>query len=117
MSGPHYMFKIVNGYVACGQVTSSNNWCELNCPTNELWVEGFMGGTPRRYPGLNWQYLDYIGNGFGEFIRQSPYPSWIVDDETVKWIAPVDYPDDQGNVYNWNENIINWEKVDGNIFL
>lgn len=41
------------------------------------------------------------------FIMPSPYPSWILKDET--WTAPIEYPLDN-KIYLWNENDQKWEK-------
>ena len=56
-----------------------------------------------------------IGDVYDEqrdaFYVVQPYPSWILDEETCIWSAPVDYPDIEGSV-RWNESIKNWELDD-----
>ena len=42
------------------------------------------------------------------FIPPKSYNSWILDEDTCKWKAPVDMPND-GNKYNWNETTQQWE--------
>ena len=42
------------------------------------------------------------------FIAPQPYPSWILNESTCLWKAPIDMPDD-GNSYIWNEENQNWE--------
>jgi len=42
------------------------------------------------------------------FVPPQPYPSWILDEETCIWEAPVSTPDN-GQMYQWNEEITNWE--------
>lgn len=44
------------------------------------------------------------------FIPPKPYTSWILNETTCLWEAPVAYPDD-GKEYVWNENITNWTEV------
>lgn len=44
------------------------------------------------------------------FIHPKPYPSWILNDETTVWEAPVPRPDD-GNGYTWNESTLSWDIV------
>ena len=44
------------------------------------------------------------------FIPKKPHNSWILNETTCLWEAPVAYPDD-GQNYNWNETIQNWELV------
>lgn len=41
------------------------------------------------------------------FIHIKPYPSWILDETTCQWDAPVEYPDD-GKDYKWNEETTSW---------
>jgi hypothetical protein len=64
-----------------------------------------LGGTPLR--------MNYAGIGFtydedrDAFIPPQPYPSWVLDEDTCLWEAPVTYPTD-GNNYYWDENSQNW---------
>lgn len=41
------------------------------------------------------------------FIPKQPYASWILNEETCNWEAPVAYPSD-GNRYIWNEDTQSW---------
>ena len=50
-------------------------------------------------------YYDEIRDAF---IPPKPYPSWILNEDTCFWDAPIPYPND-GNNYIWNEEIVNWE--------
>lgn len=68
-----------------------------------------QGGTPLR--------KNYAGIGFiydrekDAFIPPQPYPSWILDEETCLWNAPVAYPND-GKVYKWDEPTTSWVEVE-----
>jgi len=42
------------------------------------------------------------------FIPPKPFNSWILDEDTCLWEAPVAYPDD-GQMYEWNETEQQWE--------
>lgn len=59
---------------------------------------------------------NYAGIGFyfdeerDAFIPPKPFDSWVLDEETCQWGAPVPYPED-GGVYFWNEDLLNWEEV------
>ena len=44
------------------------------------------------------------------FIAPQPFSSWNLNEENCQWEAPVPYPED-GDNYTWNEELINWEKV------
>lgn len=41
------------------------------------------------------------------FINPKPYPSWVLDEDTCLWKAPVDYPTD-GKDYKWDEEKVSW---------
>ena len=44
------------------------------------------------------------------FIEPSPYPSWILNETTGKWEAPISYPND-GKGYEWNEESQIWIEI------
>jgi len=66
-------------------------------------------GTPLR--------KNFAGVGFtydkerDAFIPRKPFESWVLDEDTCLWEAPVDYPDD-GQEYIWNEGMTNWTLVE-----
>jgi hypothetical protein len=41
------------------------------------------------------------------FIPPKPYNSWILNETTCQWEAPIPYPTD-GQRYRWNEETLNW---------
>lgn len=41
------------------------------------------------------------------FILPAPFPSWELDSE-LDWVAPVQYPDDDQRLYDWDEESRNW---------
>ena len=45
------------------------------------------------------------------FIPKKPYQSWILNETTCRWEAPVALPDTE-NRYNWNEETTTWDLVD-----
>ena len=45
------------------------------------------------------------------FIAPKPYASWILNEDTCRWEAPVAYPDDD-NRYTWNESNQTWDLVE-----
>lgn len=57
--------------------------------------------------------MNYAGIGFtyskslDAFIPPQPYPSWLLNETTCQWYAPVPMPDD-GKIYVWDESIVNW---------
>lgn len=41
------------------------------------------------------------------FIPPKPYASWVLNEQTCLWEAPVPYPAD-GQTYAWDEAAVNW---------
>ena len=41
-----------------------------------------------------------------EYQTRKPYPSWVGDEETMTWAAPISYPTD-GDYY-WDEPTTSW---------
>ena len=44
------------------------------------------------------------------FIPIKPYNSWILNEETWKWEAPIPYPQDE-KIYIWSEDTTNWVEL------
>jgi len=65
-----------------------------------------LGGTPFRknYAGIGYSY-DQIRDAF---ISPKPFASWILNETTCHWEAPVAYPND-GQRYLWNETTKQWD--------
>ena len=69
-----------------------------------------LGGTPFR--------KNHAGKGFtydedkDAFIPKKPYTSWILNESTCQWEAPVAKPDSEsGQIYNWNEETTSWDEI------
>ena len=46
------------------------------------------------------------------FIAPKPFNSWILNEDTCKWEAPIAMPTttlEDNQYYSWNESIVNWE--------
>ena len=66
------------------------------------------GGTAYRgnYAGIGYSFNEDLDS----FIPPQPYPSWVLNEETFSWEAPVAYPED-GEMYTWDESTQQWEAV------
>ena len=60
----------------------------------------------KNYAGLGYTY----DAGRDAFIPQRPYPSWILNESTCLWDAPVAYPTD-GKRYTWDEGTTSWVEI------
>jgi hypothetical protein len=67
------------------------------------------GGTPLRknYAGIGFTY----DSSKDAFIPPKPFNSWVLNETTCQWDAPVDYPDD-GKSYVWVEDTTNWVLIE-----
>jgi hypothetical protein len=68
-----------------------------------------FGGTPFRknHAGKGFTYDEYRD----AFIPPKSYPSWILNESTCLWEAPVAYPQDD-NKYSWNESTLSWDLIE-----
>ena len=65
------------------------------------------GGTPFRknYAGVGYTY----DSGRDAFIPPKPYPSWVLNETSCVYEAPVAMPTD--GLYTWNEETTSWDLV------
>jgi hypothetical protein len=68
-----------------------------------------FGGVPFRknHAGIGYTYDE----DRDAFIPKKPFNSWILNEDTCLWNAPVAYPNDEG-LYNWNESTLTWDIVE-----
>ena len=65
------------------------------------------GGTPLRknYAGIGYTY----DSGRDAFIAPKPYPSWVLNETSCVYEAPVARPTE--GRYTWNEETTSWDLV------
>lgn len=75
---------------------------------NTMGGQHLNGGTPFRfnYAGIGYTYDE----GRDAFIPPKPFDSWVLDETTCLWQAPIPYPED-GLVYSWDETAGDWVEV------
>ena len=66
----------------------------------------YNGNFRKNYAAIGYTY----DQARDAFIEPKYYPSWLLDEDTCQWEAPVPYPDD-GNKYQWDEETTNWVEV------
>lgn len=83
--------------------TSPGEWIQTSYNTHG--GEHTLGGIPLRknYAGIGFTY-DRTRDAF---IPPQPFPSWVLDEDTCLWNAPIAMPID-GNQYIWDELTISW---------
>lgn len=71
------------------------------------WIQtSYNGNIRKNFAGIGYKY-DIQRDAF---IPPKPYNSWILNEDTCHWEAPVPYPDD-GKIYQWDEDTTNWVEV------
>jgi hypothetical protein len=77
-----------------------------------LWVQtSYNGNFRKNHAGIGYTYDE----DRDAFIPKKPYASWILNEDTCQWEAPVARPTEtleENQYYSWNESIINWEIKD-----
>jgi len=67
----------------------------------------------KNFAGIGYQY----DQARDAFIAPKPFSSWVLNEDTCRWEAPVAQPTltqeqiDNKNYYRWNETIQNWELI------
>lgn len=76
------------------------------------------------FPDTNWKQTSYNGNfrknyagigftfdaGRDAFIPPKPFASWVLNEDTCRWDAPVPMPED-GKAYQWDEAVVAWVEL------
>jgi len=67
-----------------------------------------LGGTPLRknYAGIGYTY----DSGRDAFIPPKPFNSWVLNETTCQYDAPVAMPTDE-KMYTWDEDSTSWIEV------
>ena len=94
-------------FIYSGAVGDPSRWIQTSYNTSG--GVHLLGGTPLRmnYAGVGYTY----DRDRDAFIPPRPFASWVLDESTCLWIAPVPRPDD-GKLYSWDENIEEWVLLD-----
>jgi hypothetical protein len=81
----------------------------------ETWYGNFRGQACKRTSYNGNIRKNYAGIGFtydaalDAFIAPKPFASWVLDETTAQWEAPVAKP--EGN-YTWDEDSVSWLEVE-----
>jgi hypothetical protein len=72
----------------------------------------YNGNIRKNYAGVGYTFNEDID----AFVPPKPFNSWILNEETAQWEAPVAMPEDAGSgdppkMYTWNEETVSWDAV------
>jgi hypothetical protein len=75
--------------------------------TRDVWKQtSYNGNIRKNFAGVGYSY-DQTRDAF---IPPKPFNSWVLNEDTCLWEAPVAYPDD-GQIYRWNETDQQWDLI------
>lgn len=76
-------------------------------PFNGVWVRtSYNRNIRKNYAGIGYKY-DVDRDAF---IPPKPYASWVLDEQTCLWVAPIPYPNNDKE-YTWDEDTKTWAQV------
>lgn len=83
-------------------------FCKSLFGENTVWKQtSYNGNTRKNYAGIGYTY-DVNRDAF---IAPKPFPSWVLEEKTCSWTAPVPLPDNE-TPYVWDEATLSWvEKI------
>ena len=68
------------------------------------WVKtSYNGNIRKNYAGIGYTY----DSGRDAFIPPKPFNSWVLNENTCQWEAPVAKPNDD-KMYSWDEATTSW---------
>ena len=74
--------------------------------TRDIWKQTSYNGNMRK----NFAAVGYTYDESRDaFISPQPYPSWILDEDTCIWKAPIEVPSDDKH-YFWDESSKSWNE-------
>jgi hypothetical protein len=83
------------------------NYCKSLYGEETLWAQTSYNSTFRKNFACVDSVLDTTRNAF---VFPKPFESWILDEETCRWEAPIPMPtDDKG--YDWDEPTLSWKEI------
>jgi hypothetical protein len=75
-----------------------------NLHGHSKWKQTSYNGSFRKnYAGIGYIYDETLD----AFIAPKPFESWVLNENTCQWEAPISCPED-GKTYHWNEDAGQW---------
>ena len=100
--------EVVSNDIATTEQAGINFLRNLYNDQNSQWFQtSYNGNIRKNYAGIGYSY-DQTRDAF---IPIKPYNSWVLNETTCLWEAPIALPDTE-NRYNWNEINQNWDIIE-----
>jgi hypothetical protein len=101
--------KVINGIVNKVIVAEPEFFNTFVDSSAGEWIQtSYTGSIRKNFAGIGFTY----DKDRDAFISPKPFASWILNEDTCNWEAPVPYPSDS-NEYTWNEETQSWKLIDG----
>ena len=84
------------GIAFCQKLTGYQNWKKTS----------YNGTMRKNFAGVG-SFYDATRDAF---IPPKPFPSWVLDEENCRWIAPLPMPNDE-KMYRWDEDNQMWVEL------
>jgi len=69
----------------------------------------YNGNMRKRYAGIGHTF----NAALDAFVAPKPFASWVLNNTTAEWEAPVSMPVVEGKRYVWNEGTGSWDETEG----
>lgn len=108
--------KVVDGFVTQVIVAEPEFFDTFVDSSPGEWIQTSYNTHGGQHPEGRPLRKNYAGIGYNydrkrdAFIPPKPFNSWLLNEDTCLWDAPVPYPDD-GKRYKWDENTTSWVEV------
>jgi hypothetical protein len=108
--------KVVDGKVVNVIVAEKEFFDTFVDSSPGTWIQTSYNTHGNKHPEDRPLRGNYAGLGYtydatnDVFYAPQPFTSWILNNTTWLWEAPVAMPDD-GKLYEWDEAAINWKEV------
>ena len=105
---------VIEVHCVANEALDSNNEEQSGIDFLTQWSNGYTNWKQTSYN--NRIRKNYAGIGFtydetrDAFIPPKPFNSWVLNESTCRWDAPVPFPAD-GKKYIWNEQSLSWDEV------
>jgi hypothetical protein len=79
-------------------------FCQSLFGSDTIWKQTSYNASFRK----NYAEIDGVYDSILDaFICLQPYPSWLLNTTTCKWVAPIPKPND-GQQWGWDEKTLSW---------
>lgn len=69
----------------------------------------YNGNMRKRYAGIGYTFNAELD----AFVAPKPFASWVLNNTTAEWEAPIPMPVVEGKRYVWNEETGSWNETEG----